>query len=79
MTEVIQNSESHLVNQKVDKILATLACHRSVRSMRELSIQEMNELLRQIERTDLANVCNHGRPTWIKMDLKQIDHLFHRS
>ena len=79
LTEVIQDSESHLINQKVDKILATLACHRSVRSMRELSIQEMNELLRQIESTDLANVCNHGRPTWIKMDLKQIDHLFHRT
>lgn len=79
VAELQQDSETHLISEKVNQILASIACHRSVRSMRGLSHQEMTSLLRQIEQTELANVCNHGRPTWIKMKSEEIDHLFHRG
>jgi DNA mismatch repair protein MutL len=67
------------VTSRLDHILATIACHHSVRSGRVLRHEEMNALLRQMERTPNAGECNHGRPTFIKLSLADIERLFGRT
>ena len=64
---------------KVDLILGNIACHRSVRSGRSLNENEMNQLLREMERTPNSGQCNHGRPTSISLSLKDIEKLFNRT
>ncbi|MFT4327660.1 MAG: DNA mismatch repair endonuclease MutL [Wolbachia pipientis] len=66
------------IEEKVNKILATIACHGSIRAGREMKLEEMNELMRQMEETPYAGQCNHGRPTYIEMKLSDIEKLFER-
>ncbi|QDW09015.1 DNA mismatch repair endonuclease MutL [Wolbachia pipientis] len=66
------------IEDKVNKILATIACYGSIRAGRKMKLEEMNELLRQMEKTPYSGQCNHGRPTYIEMKLSDIEKLFER-
>ncbi|MCT4575395.1 MAG: DNA mismatch repair endonuclease MutL [Alphaproteobacteria bacterium] len=76
--ELLSLGESDLLETKLYEVCATIACHGSVRSGRVLSITEMNELLRQMEKCKNIQQCNHGRPTYVKLTLKDIEKLFNR-
>ncbi len=69
---------STLLEEKINSVLSTMACHGSVRSGRQLNMEEMNALLRQMEHTKNSGHCNHGRPTYIELSLKDIEKLFQR-
>ena len=67
-----------ILEEKINHILATFACHHSIRAGKIMNHQEMNELLRQIEKSETAAQCNHGRPTYVKISKKDLDKMFHR-
>ena len=76
--DLAQNGDSLLLGERLDHVLATMACHSSVRAGRVLSVAEMNALLREMERTPRSGQCNHGRPTWVKLALGDVEKLFGR-
>jgi DNA mismatch repair protein MutL len=76
--DLAQHGEALLLGEKLDLVLATMACHGSVRAGRALSVAEMNALLREMERTPRSGQCNHGRPTWIKLKMEDVEKLFGR-
>ncbi len=77
--EIINDDNLDSLESEINKICSTMACHGSIRSGREMQLEEMNQLLRKMEGTKFSGQCNHGRPTYVELDLDEIEKLFGRK
>ena len=79
LDDLADQGVSDRLRGRIDAVLSSMACHGSVRSGRRMGADEMNALLREMERTPKSGQCNHGRPTWVRLRLSDIERLFGRS
>jgi len=79
LAELREHGRSTRVQEHIDALLSGMACHGSVRAGRQLSLAEMDALLRDMEHTERSGQCSHGRPTWVELPLAELDRLFLRG
>ena len=79
LNELAKYGNTNALLEHQEELLSTMACHCAVRANRQLSLPEMNALLREMEVTDRAGYCNHGRPTWFRLSMNELDNMFMRG